>query len=218
MDYEKKPLASISMLFIALIFAVSLFAFGGSAPAPDVSEPMYGAHHGEFDYVVYMPASRFFFETTLEGLERRATNIVRGRIMNDARMVLRVNGRITTGNNLVSFEIYEVIKGDLSVGDVITISEPYYIVDRRFFTHSNYMPSIPYQEYIFFLSEQRTAPSPPEFVGIFPVIHGDRGRYRVPSGGRAMEAYTASELSVGTAGNFDLYMYLWRAVIEAFVD
>jgi len=184
-----------------------------------------------FDEVVYHHASRLWNETTVEGLEYRATNVVRGRVLNDSRMVFQFNDvfhpdRITTGNNAVSLEIVEVFKGNLNVGDVITILELYYIVDRTLFTDSNYMPSMPYQEYFFFLSEQLTNYGRSEeahfcegLLNGFWVLHGERGRFLIPSNRVNMvQNYSLSDLSLGTVGDSDLYMRLWQEVIDTYMN
>jgi len=186
---------------------------------------------------MYLPASLLFFERTLDGLESRATHIVRGRVKDDAQMTLRHDNDfrpevVTGGSNLVSFEIYDVFQGYLNVGDIITIIEPYWIENGTLYTIFNYMPSIPNEEYIFFLSAQRTQIDPEELYGAFPVIHGDRGRYRVPSASGIQQAdiqmfseHDSSEqdlimghLSVGTSGSMELYTYLWNEVMDAFLE
>ena len=101
-----------------------------------------------FDQVFHTHASRIVpLANTLEGLESRSENIVRGRILNDARMVFQFSQFdptvINIGHNFVSLEILEVFTGNLSVGEVITIAEPYYIIDRVLITHANYLPSNP---------------------------------------------------------------------------
>lgn len=175
----------------------------------------------------YMQMTRLFYETTLEGLEYRSTNIVRGRIADDARVVLLYHENnpslFVMGHNLVSLEILDVIMGDLSVGDVITIIEPYYIRYDILFTHSNYLPSIPQQEYFFFLSAAHIQSSSEELEGAFSVVHGDRARFPVPRDRESMVDYTAADLSLAreTVNNLpiaDLHMNLWHDVIESYMD
>ena len=179
-----------------------------------------------FDEVVYLHASVKFFETTLEGLESRANHIVRARVMDDATTVFVPPASPSplnippTGHTLVSIEILEVIKGDTKVGDTIRIVEPYFIRDNTLFTFTNYMPSIPYEEYFFFLSNPLVDRElfQEEFIGAFPNMHGERGRYRVPSMRAVMQSYSAADLSLGTGANSDLYMRLWQEVIDAFMN
>ena len=210
------------MRYFAIIFAITFigvtaFYLTGFGSTQDVYNDR------AFDEVVDIHASFNFFETTLEGLKSRAPNIVRARVADDAAMVFQFNDmfrptELTIGHNVVSIEILEVIKGEISVGDVIRIIEPYFIYNGVLYTMGNYMPSIPHEEYFFFLYYEHTHEGVEEFIGAFPIIHGDRGRYRVPSARAAMHSYSAADLSIGTARDSDLYMRLWQEVIDAFMN
>jgi len=240
-----KRYIAVTLIF-TLVVGISAFMFfdasaSNSKPyvfsddAFDVSANSLYPH--AFNEVVYLPASLLFFETTFEGLESRAIHIVRGRIKDDAYMNLRHDNAfrpesVTSGNNIVSLEIYEVFQGDLNAGDVIRIIEPYWIEDGTLFTLGNYMPSIPNEEYIFFLYHQVSRSEPDVLYGAFPVIHGDRGRYRVPSASGIQQAdiqifsehdssaqdLIMGHLSVGTSGSMELYTYLWNEVMNAFLE
>ena len=191
-----------------------------------------------FDEVQHTLASRSIpLGTTLEELQRGTESIVRGRIQNDARMVWQFNNILTptvptTGNNFVSLEILEVIQGDLRVGDVITLAEPYFILDGVLITFGNYLPSIPYQEYFFFLDEQRTFPEPEEYYGIFWVSHCYRGRFHIPNSRADISRLRNNAENLLLATTYisnvaldearvtvnNVYMSLWQEVIEAYMD
>jgi len=191
----------------------------------------------EFYQIFHTHASRIVpLATTLEGLESRSENIVRGRILNDARMVFQFSQFdptvVNIGHNFVSLEILEVVKGDLNVGEIITLAEPYYVEERVLITHANYLPSIPYQEYFFFLSAQRTNPDPEEFAGIFWVLQENRGRFHIPNSRADISRlrHNAENLVLATTyiSNLpmmearltvnDIYMSLWQEVIETYMD
>jgi len=191
-----------------------------------------------FDQIHHTSMTRYIpLGTTLEGLQRFGTeNIVRGRILNDARMVLQFSqfrpDEIIMGHIFVSLEILEVFKGNLSVGDVITLAESYYIADSVLITHANYLPSIPYQEYFFFLSGQRTNPEPEEFAGIFWTMHDYRSRFPVPDSRADMSRLLNNVEDLVLATSYisnlpmtearltvnEIYMNLWQEVIEVFMD
>ena len=185
-----------------------------------------------FNEVIIGAASYAFFETTLEGLEYRSANIVRGRVGGDSRMVFQYTDYFrpehrTLGNNIVSLEILEVFQGNLRVGDIITIVEPYEILDGVLHTVLNYLPSVPYKEYFFFLSDPITSlienPDPEALYGAFWVIQGSTARFPVPVSRADMLNYTAADLSLAreTINNLpvnDLYMYLWQSVVDAYMD
>lgn len=233
----------IILFVIAIVFFVSCVGVS----ADENTQEAYHLHHHyqSFSDMVFAPASRLFYETTLQGLSARTTHIVRGRMGDDARISLGFSDheppRLSTGSNLVSFEILEVLYGDLVVGDTITLVEPYYIVpfdileanrfnvegmdrsgDGVFFTYVNYLPSIPHQEYIFFLTPPFSDDIPgirEELLGGFPVVHGERSRFRIPADTRArVEGFDAVELSLSPYVNFDSYMQLWQEVMDAFVN
>jgi len=186
-------------------------------------------HHGSFNRVEHMHAGlRLFNETTLSGLEARAPNIVRARMLNDATIVLQFTDdyhptRVTFGENVVSLEILEVIKGDLVVGETIRIVEPYYIYNGVFFTWNNYMPSVPYQEYIFFLYYQVDwLEAQDEVYGTFPVLHGERSRYPIPSNAAGIQSFSAAMFSdlnfgLGSYADVQTYMQLWEDVMNEWV-
>lgn len=186
-------------------------------------------HYGTFDRVEYAQAFLLFYETTLDGLEPRAANIVRGRVGDDARIVLEGNsifpGMLPMGRNFVSLEILEVIKGDLTVGETIRIMEPYVIHDGTFFTWNGYMPSIPHQEYIFFLQEPSANPiAEGEAIGAFWVAHGERSRFPVPDNAANIHAFSAATqdfnsdmFGLGSEANVEVYMQLWEEVMNEWV-
>jgi hypothetical protein len=217
---------------LAIICYVLILAVMGGAAVYE-NDILQETHQPQkFNEVIYHDTfSLLFFETTLEGLESRATHIVRGRIADDAATILDYATefdppRFAMGYTVVSLEIYEVFKGDLTAGDTIRMLEPYYIRNGILFARHNYMPSIPYQEYIFFLSPQVD----PEWLAhdqqalayTFPVVHGSNGRFRVPEHSRVeAQAFTATDLSLGTQSgrfNIDLHRRLWQDVIDAFMD
>ena len=193
-------------------------------------------HYGSFDSVQYSHGSRVFYETTFEGLEARAPNIVRGRMGDDARILMEFRSIVnpdqhTGGVNLVSFEVLEVIKGNqIGIGETIRIIEPYYILDRVLFTHGNYMPSIPHQEYFFFLYYQHTGlgldgSGLEEMAGAFWTLHGDRSRFPAPinkAGTHGFSVYmpnfSASDLGLSPYANIDIYLSIWQEVLDAFIS
>jgi len=201
-------------------------------------------HYGEFDWVSDLVSSRramnealgiaesigfIEFGSTLTQLEPSTENIVRGRMGNDARIELSfydiVPERPSSGRNFVSFEILEVIKGDLAVSEIITIMESYFIHDRGLITVQNYLPSIPYQEYILFLSSKSTSQiEEGEGVGAFWVLNDVLGRFPVPTnqagpGGFSVNTqdFSPSDLGLGSRANFEIYFDMWQEVLDAFI-
>ena len=198
--------------------------------------------HGEFNEVVPGGgASREWDETTREGLEYRARNIVIGRVLNDANIVLQfseVTGQIIIGGNVVSLEIMQVIKGDLTVGEIIRIGEPYFIYEGVLYAYSDYLPSIPYQEYMFFLGGQITESRVAEYIGVFTQSHGERSRFPMPGpsgpGARTLvsvmhylgddgtfdsdtQNFGSALFGLGSRANVEVYASLWEEVMNEYV-
>ena len=177
----------------------------------------------DYDEVQHISQVLLYYETTLDGLESRAANIVRGRISGDSEMIFsrsnNINGRPSPLYSVISLDLTEVIKGELVAGETIRIIEPFYIDNRILYTRGNYLPSREGQEYVFYLH----TPAPESdsaslgIVGAHFVLHQDRGRYLVPSESQ-LEAgsFTREELSLGEKDT-DIYMNLYQEVIDAYM-
>jgi len=192
-------------------------------------------HYGDFDSVQYGHVSRIFVAETFEHLEYVSRNIVRGRMGDDARPISERSDGLA-GANIVSLEILEVISGDLEVGETITILEPYFVQGGVLYTSQNYLPSIPYQEYIFFLRPRRTEPE--LIAGMFWVSHGERGRYPMPGpsgpGPRTQASvmhylgddgrfdsgtqnFGSAVFGLGSHANVEVYASIWEEVMNEYV-
>ncbi len=178
-----------------------------------------GSNQEGYGRVEYRSPCLAYYETTLEGLEFRASNIVKGVLEDDSRTVYSTRNRSAPQPmySAVTLEILEVIKGDLKMGDRITIIEPFYIEDCVLVTSSNYLPSKPNQEYFFYLGNQITDLGPEGYEGAHFIIHGERGRYLVPSDEKlSVQEYSRKDLSLGGQDN-GLYLELYQEVVNAYM-
>ena len=195
-------------------------------------------HYGEFDNITFGAVSREFYETTREGLEYWATNIVRARMMDDATIVFARTDqanpeRITLGYNIVSINIIEVVSGDLTAGQTIRIIEPYFVYNGVLDIWADYMPSVPHQEYVFFLGSQIGENRMEEFIGAYWGIHNERSRFPVP-GGRTRASimqhlgedgrfsadtqnFESALFGLGRFANVETYMSIWEEVMNEYV-
>jgi len=181
-----------------------------------------------FDELAPRPAVHRFEPDNIEELEEGVPNIVRGRMGNDAEIVFQFNDyynptRPTGGHNRVSLEILEVIRGGLSVGETISVLEPYRIEDRVLFTIADYLPSTPGREYIFLLGYKQGEENwpngdqiPEEYVGAHFVWRGMFGRFPVPE--RPIREYTREELSLTPYADMELYLRLWQEAIDTYIN
>ena len=175
----------------------------------------------QYDKVQYIEPTVLYYANTLEGLQEKSYNIVKGRLGDDSSTVTALLGRgmPTPVYSIVSLDVVEVIKGDLKGGQEIKIIEPYYISNRILWTMGNYLPSKANQEYIFFLDYpiDESEGAPEGCVGAYFVLHEERGRYLVPSADRSLaDGFTREELSLGEK-NTDLYMTLYNEVINTYL-
>ena len=198
----------------------------------ETSEEIRPHHYGRFNEVSYSTGGIWLRPPpTLEG--RMSTPyIVRGRMGNDARIIYTEEGFPSV--NMVSLEVLEVFNGELGVGETIRIVEQYFIEDGVLFTRDNYLPSIPYQEYIFFFGPH--IPRRAALEGAFWVSDGDRGRYPIPGAdgrGRALsitqylgddgrfcastQNFSSAVFGLGSYADVDIYMQLWEDVMNEFV-
>jgi len=203
-------------------------------PVAEAPQEMRPHHYGEFDRVTDRISAMseagiastngiIEFGTTLSQLQPRTANIVRGRMGDDARIELFFCDILPIeiprwGRNFVSFEVLEVIQGDLAIGEIITIMESYYIYDRVLITR-NYMPSIPHQEYILLLSNQVCdLIGEGEAVGAFWVDNDVLGRHPVLNGSADEQDFSAPIFGLGVNANVERYARMWEEVMNAFVN
>ncbi|MCL2372485.1 MAG: hypothetical protein FWC78_03685 [Defluviitaleaceae bacterium] len=186
------------------------------------------AYTRPFDRVEHLHTLRLPMPATLDELKNSSANVVRGRIGNDARNVYQFNYnfdppiRIGLANTHVSLEILEVFKGNLVVGETITLVEPYSISYGTLRTWGNYMPSTPYEEYIFFLCEPFALQDYPCHYGSFILPFCYMSRFPIQSEATAMRSFDMVDLTIEhsptTSGNPIAYMYMWQDVLVEFVE
>ena len=194
--------------------ASAILLIAGCANPQEIRPHHYGSIES-MQFGHFTPGPNWRPIETLEDLEEMSANIVRGRMGDDARILFQT----VVGHNFVSLEILEIIKGELNIGDIITIVEPYQIDDGVFFTSSNYMPSFPHQEYFFFLSDQIDYENiPKQYYGAFWVLHGEKGRFPVPSNIADTQSLNAVEFGLSYLVDNELYMRLWQKVINAYIN
>jgi len=200
------------------------------ALVPEESTSEFRPHHyGEFQDVMRGSVSGITL-TTLEQLENESPNIVMGRMMDDSIMYIRFYdvGEPALGDNVVSFEISQVIRGNLLTGEVIRLIEPYFIYNGVLDAWASYMPSIPYQDYILFLYE----PFILSGALTFPLFNGELGRFPLPSHRTVMQYlgedgrfdantqdFTSALFSLHSHANWNVEIYasLWEEVMNAYV-
>lgn len=161
---------------------------------------------------------------SLEEVEDLAEYIVRGKLLDDAKQKLERYGSefVGFGVTVSSFEISHVYKGSLKEGDKIQIAERYYTLEKNGVTtryELGYAPSVPNQEYIFFLIK---APDKNKFLrGFYSPMVKETGRYPVigtkDSGYPRLNLMTASELNL-VQENPETYKKIYQQVIDKYLQ
>jgi len=155
--------------------------------------------------------TRFRMEPTLEALGHAPT-IVRARVVGDIRLVTRQTlGPIT----ISSLEIIEVFSGDHMVGDIIEIVEFASVVDGHLSTDGCRTPSIPQQEYIFFIHA-----TPRELISsdaVFELFGGELGRFPVLGSSVIDQDLRAVFGLTSCYADLEAYANLWEEVMNEYV-
>jgi len=174
-----------------------------------------------YDKIEHLSASLLYYETTLEGLEKRSKSIARGRISGVPETVYSDYNRPKKMPlyTIIALEVTETYKGNIEVGKTIKIIEPYYIANRTLYTYGNYLPSRMDEEYIFFFGSQLVDKNPDleKYRGAYFVDHDERGRYLVPKKGSIDDKRDfREELSLGELDT-SVYMGLYKEVTDAYI-
>lgn len=183
--------------------------------APDITIVSIGAE------VDWQPAS-------LEELEEDSDLIVRGYILGNRqeRIEYQADGKTPrTGFTTSTLVVRECYKGTLLPGDKIPFVERYYTTpgtEGQLITYNHYMPTLPMEDYVFFLSRQPVAA--PHFPGRYFLRTLSLGKYKALS-----EKQLKKDLSTLTPevlglspemgkDALDRYISLMDAVTEQYID
>lgn len=106
-----------------------------------------------------LQADRFVLANNYEQLKQESDLIVQAKVLKgkDNKLDYDSDGSVLFGYTLTHLQIEEVYKGDVSVDEVIDITEEYYITTRgigkTIWTQGQYAPANENHEYIFFLKK-----------------------------------------------------------------
>lgn len=160
---------------------------------------------------------------SLEEVEGLAEYVVRGKLLDDAKQKLDRHGStpVFFGVTVSSFEISKVYKGNLKSGDKIQIAERYFTLEEDGITtrhELDYAPSVPNQEYIFFLIK---GPDKNEFLrGLYSPMVKETGRYAIltpkDSNFSKMGLMSANELNL-VKTEPSTYQKIYNQVIDKYM-
>lgn len=173
--------------------------------------------------VVVEKGDALYDPQSLEEVEDLAEYIVRGKLLDDAKQKLEQykSEFVGFGVTVSSFEISHVYKGNLKEGDKIPIAERYFTLEKDGITTRHelgYAPSVPNQEYIFFLIK---APDKNEFLrGFYSPMVKETGRYQVidtnDSVYSRLNLMSANELNL-VQEKPETYKKIYQQVIEKYM-
>jgi len=242
-------------LVCVLVVIAGLFAFNaGNVNNMDILNS--ASNTSNIDYVsnienvnnndiVYAPvlASLLYHPFDIDDLEMNSDAIILARVLSCSDNILlefpvdlpkELHFEATRdGYTRTELEVLHVFAGDVAVGDILVITEEYWMVEHNndiLIRHiENYGPSMPEQEYIFFL--KKYTKDRPIYFGMYFPQGVDRGRYPVfkelvdassRSGSASsrsvaeyVEGYTNAELSLANQ-NSRAYRDLYTDVAERY--
>lgn len=141
-----------------------------------------------------MPAA---FHQNIDELAEYSGCIVRGIYYDDARQPGTTNS-VLEKNTISTFEVTEVIKGELSTGDNIPLYETYYIneAEKTIYHYWNCYPADPGREYLVFMFSPRGNQKNYSVVGLNGMAFA---RFPVVDGTEAIDvnAFSDAELNLG---------------------
>lgn len=184
-------------IFIAFCTVVLLFS---AITAPNLF------HNQKFDLkslpVVNLDGFLVENPETLNQLEEWSPIIVKGTLLNDSVNHEPVDDeRYISGYTITSLKIDHVYKGDLEEGSTVPYGEGYYVINEsdgpKLVTMFGCTPSIPGEEYIFFLTKETNEDIP--WSGTYMPTSPVRSRYPVLSSStenRAISMMSNSDLNI----------------------
>ena len=162
---------------------------------------------------------------SLEQLEQHSDCIVQGVLQNDAETCVTADPRFewampSSGATKSTLTVTTILKGDglLSIGDAISLYEPYYVYEvegePRLLYYSYYCPSEPGKTYLFFLNQND--------AGGYAPSGFENSRFPLPDaqarGAASIDALTAEDLYLAEGVDLESYKALYREVLEAYAE
>ena len=126
-----------------------------------------------------------------------------------------------SGSTISGLQVTEVLwskeESSVQTGSRISIFEPYYAYEYHetptLFYYSNYLPSEPGKEYIFFLNQRN---------GDYIVTWMESARFPLPDAqarsAASIDALTAEDLYLAEGVDLESYKALYREVLEAYAE
>ena len=174
--------------------------------------------NGEVDYG--------FLVKDLKELELLSDISIKGKVLPDSYMVLKdsTSGWVS-GYTKTKIEVTEVFSGDIKVGDIIEVAEPYYessIESQTYFiTNDGYLPSIVEDEYIWLLEKYDENSERESLYGMFNTYVGRFPASNVSPSQRSgimqfSKSVSNSELELLPESNTTLYREIFQEILNRF--
>ena len=128
------------------------------------------------------------------------------------------DGTVKFGYTVSNLKVDEVFYGEISKGDIVTITEEYFKIRTKIFTQGNYIPAKENKEYIFFLKKYQDST---RYEGMYYPIDLERGKYslnsNILSNIESIEELTNTQLEIGTRPDED-YKEWYKKVIQKYLN
>lgn len=197
-------------IFIVCTLSILMFTSCNSVTSQDKEE------FSELEFKNWGAPNRIVF-TDLNHLEDYSDIIVIGSFTEDAsqkeirqydsQIGSDVLAAVISTNNI---KVSKVIKGDLQVGDTVTITQRYGIIDGKFINNSDLTPMLKGDTWLFFLYESDNLN-----VGTYRCTGDSDGRYPIKNVSYRKIAFTDNE-DIGVYNKEDFREDIYKEILEKY--
>lgn len=164
-------------------------------------------------------AGKMFDPGTLNEVEQLSDTVITGTFLNTLKQedIYSGHGSYLYGYTKSSVRVDKVYSGNLNVGDVITVLEPYAIHENVLLHYENFYPSQSDKVYIWFLEKNME----PDMEGTYTIVVGERGRYPVLNDNARsasdISAMSSRDLDLSPNGDTTVYKKIYSEVIDKYL-
>ncbi|MCL2874408.1 MAG: hypothetical protein FWE29_05700 [Defluviitaleaceae bacterium] len=218
-------------ILIILTFAILVLSLWGCSSADEYEISRDNKDDRNVTYT-HIHARLDFSPRSLSEMESDSDVIVLARVLPGSVSVLStIEGMlIPMGATHTEIEVIQVFEGDVVAGEILLIAEAYFTVETPYeiqvFIYENYLPSMPGQEYIFFLTGRENTTGPFDHNVIYNLSGFVKGRFPVLNElipGYSLSRSDAQALSIIDFTDADLRLSpgdsrTYRALFEEVVE
>lgn len=199
-------------IFILLIETMCVFLLASCSNADTANKELFSG----YEFKKLDEGNRPVYNS-LDELENECDIIVVGTFTGDARQDEVYTYEESFGKDVLSFiisqndiEVSKVIKGNVKVGDKISVIQLYGTVDTKFMTNSNLTPMLKDDKWLFFLSESNG-----DYSGAYYCTGDNDGRYPLENFSYRKTALTDNE-NLGVYNKEDFREDIYKEILKKY--